>query len=137
MTNFLLLIVQIVSLFLKTARKHDDCPDGICEEPLATATTLTVQLQNPKVSLGFFDLFRLLRCVPMDRVVAVGKRIFALFRECDRCPDGDCNFFDILRCIDLAEAVDIAKEVLAIIRDSQICDDDSSDDEITLGEAVA
>lgn len=137
MSNFLLLIVQIVSLFLREVRKHDDCPDGICEEPLQLAASLKAQLTNPRVSFGFLDIYRFLRCVPMDRVLAVGKRLFNLFKDCDRCPDGDCDWFHILRCVDLQEAVDIAKEVLDIIRDSRFCDDDSSDGEITLGEAVA
>ena len=134
MSNVLLLIVQLVSLFLRNVRKHDDCPDGICEEPLAVAAVLSGQLQSPSVSFGFFDMFRLLRCVPMDRVLAVGRRIFALFRDCERCPDGDCDFLDILGCFDLEEAVDIAKEILAIIQDSRICDGDGQ--EITLGQAA-
>lgn len=133
MSNVLLLIVQLVSLFLRNAKDHDDCPDGICEEPLGVASTLKMQLQNPSVGFGFFDVFRLLRCIPMDRVLAVGKRIVDLFKGCDRCPDGDCSFFDILGCLDLEEAVAIAKEVLAIIQDSRLCDGEGQ--EITLGQA--
>ena len=137
MSNVLLLIVNLISLFLKSVQTHEDCPDGICEEPLAVATTMDGQLRSAKVNVGFpmFDLIRMFRCVPMDRVVAVGKRIAAMFRDCDRCPDGECSFFDILGCLDLSEAVDIVKEVLAIIQDSRICEDDESQ-EITLGAAA-
>lgn len=134
MANVLLLVVQLVSLFLRNVRKHDDCPDGICEEPLAMAAVLSGQLQSPSVSFGFFDFYRIVRCVPMGRVLAVGKRIIELFRSCDHCPDGDCDFLHILGCLDLDEAVDIAKEILAIVRDSQICDGDGQ--EITLGQAA-
>ena len=133
MSNFLLLMVQLVSVFLKTVRKHDDCPDGICDAPLADAAVLTAKLSSPKVSMGFLDMMSFLRCFPMARVFAVGKRIMALFQECKRCPDGDCSIFDILSCINLEEAVSIAKEVLDIIRDSQTCVDDDGT-EITLGQ---
>lgn len=136
MNNFLLLIVRIVSLFLETVRKHDDCPDGICDEPIATAATLTAQLRSPKVSFGVFDLYRFFKCIPMDRVYAVGKRIFNLFKGCEKCPDDGCSFFDLLGCFDLTEAVSIAKEILAIISESRMCDGDDGG-EITLGQATA
>lgn len=135
MSNVWMLVIQLVALFLRNAKNHENCPDGICEEPLQEAATLRAQIQRPSVSFGFFDIFKFLRCFPMDRVLAVGKRIVALFQNCDRCPDGDCSFFDILSCLDLKEAVDIAKEILDIIRDSQICDGEG-DQEITLGQAA-
>lgn len=135
MSNVILLIVQLVSLFLRNARQHHACPDGVCDEPLATAATLKAQLKSPKVGFGFFDFFKLVRCVPVDRVLAVGKRLVELFKGCGKCPDGDCSFFDILGCLDLEEAVAIGKEILDIIRDSKLCDGDESD-EITLGQAA-
>jgi hypothetical protein len=137
MSNVLLLIINMINLFLRSVQSHEDCPDGICEEPLATAGTLETQLRSPNVNVGIgvFDLVRLMRCIPMDRVAAVAKRIAGLFKECDRCPDGECSFFDILGCLDLGEAVDIVKEVLSIIQDSYICDGEGSD-EITLGQAA-
>lgn len=133
MSNFLLLMVQFVSVFLKTVRSHDDCPDGICDAPISEASDLTAKLQIPKVSAGIFDMINFFKCFPMARVLAVGKRIMVLFQECKKCPDGDCSIFDILSCINLEEAVSIAKEVLDIIRDSQVCVDDDGT-EITLGQ---
>lgn len=136
MSQALLLLVKLLTLFLQTVSKHKDCPDGVCAAPLETAEQLSSQLQSPSVAFGIFDIFRFLRCFPMDRVLAVGKRIVALFGDCDKCPDGECSLFDLLGCIDLREAVAIVKEVLDIIRDSQVCDGDN-DQEITLGEAVS
>lgn len=134
MSTVLLLIVQLVSLFLRTAKSHDKCPDGICDEPLKTAATLKAQLNAPNVSFSVFDLFGLLRCFPTDRVFAVVQRCFNLLKDCDRCPDGDCSFLDILSCIDIQEAIAIGKEILDIVRDSQVCD--GEDGAITLGEAA-
>lgn len=134
MSNMLVLLVQMISLFLRTTKKHENCPDGICDEPLALAASLETQLKSPKLSFGVLDLIGFLRCFPMDRVVAVGKRILAVFQGCDRCADGECSFFDILRCVDLKEVVSICQEILAIIRDSQICEGEDGA-EITLGQA--
>jgi hypothetical protein len=136
MSQALLLLIQLLNLFLRKAAIHKDCPDGACVAPLATAAVLSTQLQAPNVSFGIFDLFRFLRCFPMDRVLAVGKRIVAVFQGCGKCPDGECDFMDILSCIDLKEAIAIVTEIFAIIKDSQVCDDSSSN-EITLGEAVS
>lgn len=136
MSNMLVLLVKMISLFLKSASKHKDCPDGVCDEPLALAASLESQLKSPNVSFGIMDLFGFLRCFPMDRVMAVGKRIVAVMQGCNRCPDGDCSFLDILSCVDLKEVVSICMEILAIIKDSQICKGDD-DTEITLGQAVA
>lgn len=134
MANVMLFVVQIVMLFLRNAKDHENCPDGVCDEPMALGNTLITQLNSPNVSFSPFSIFSFLRCFPMDRALQVGKRITALLSGCDRCPDGDCSFFDILSCIDLKEAVDIAKEILDIIKDSQICEGDGQ--EITLGEAL-
>ena len=136
MSNALLWIVQIVSLFLRNARDRNDCPDGICDEPLATAEVLTSQLKEPTVDVGLFGIIRFLRCFPMDRVWDVVGRIKAMLEGCDRCPDGDCSFFDLISCIDIEEAVAIAKEVLSIIADSKFCIDGEGNDEITLGEVA-
>jgi hypothetical protein len=136
MSQAILLIVQLLTLLLRTVAAHEDCPDGACRAPLDAAEELSVQLKSPAVTVGIFDLFRFLRCFPMDRVLAVGKRIVALFGNCDKCPDGECSFSDILKCLDLQEVISIVKEVIDIIRDSQICDGNSRN-EITLGEAVS
>ena len=135
MSNLMLLVVQMVAVFLRTVRRHDDCPDGICDQPLLAAASLESQLRSPNVGFGVLDIFGFLRCFPMARVVAVGKRILALLQDCKKCPDGECSFFDILSCLNLEEAVSIAKEILDIIRDSQVCVDDDGFG-ITLGEAV-
>lgn len=134
MSNVMLLIVQLVMLFLRSVKQHEDCPDGVCDEPMALGSTLVTQLGSPKVSISPFTIFKFLRCFPMDRVLQVAKRIMALLDGCGRCPDGDCTMWDILSCIDIKEAVDIAKEVFDIIKDSQICEGDGN--EITLGEAT-
>jgi hypothetical protein len=136
MANMLVLLVKLLNLFLKSVSKHKDCPDGICEAPLSLAVSLESQLKSPNVSFGIFDLLSFLRCFPMDRVVAVGKRIVAVLKGCNSCPDGDCGFLDILGCLDLKEVVSICTEILAIIRDSQICKGDGGT-EITLGQAVS
>jgi len=135
MSNVLLLIVQLVMWFLNNVKSHEKCPNGVCEEALAVGATLRTELQSPNVSFGIFDMLRLLRCFPMDRVFAVAKRVIDLFKNCDRCPDGDCSFMEILSCIDLTEAVAIAKEILSIILSSRICD--SGKFEITLGQATS
>lgn len=136
MGNVILIVIQLVSLFLRNVKEHKHCPDGICEAPLQAAATLRSQVQSPRVGFGIWDIMKFLRCFPMDRVFDVIKRVGALFRDCDKCPDGDCSFLDILSCLDLKEAVDIAKEVLDIIKDSQICDGDGNE-EITLGQATS
>lgn len=135
MQSVFLLIVNLVLILLRYLRECDNCPDGVCDEPIAQAEQLKADLSKPNVSVGLFDLLRFLRCFPMDRVVAVGKRIVALVRDCQRCPDGECTFFDILSCLDLNELVEIVKEIISIIQDSTICDD-SSNGEITLGQAT-
>lgn len=136
MSNVLVFLVKMLNLLLKSASNHKDCPDGICAEPLALSASLETQLKSPNVSFGIFDLLSFLRCFPMDRVMAVAKRIAAVVKGCNRCPDGDCSFVDLLGCLDLKEVVSICMEVLAIIRDSQICKGDGGT-EITLGQAAA
>lgn len=133
---FLLMLVKLLEAFLNTAKWHDDCPDGICDEPIALANTLESALNKPSVSFGVFDIFHFLRCFPVKRIVEVGKRIVALLEGCKKCPNGPCGFMEILGCIDLKEAVSIVKEILDIIRDSQVCINGEGD-EITLGEAVS
>jgi hypothetical protein len=135
MPNMWLVVIQLVMLFLRNAKSHENCPDGVCEEALAEGEALKAQVQSPNVSFGLFDTIRFLRCFPMDRVFAVFKRVVALLKGCQQCPAGECSFFDILSCLDLKEAVAIAQEVLAIIRDSRVCD--SGRNEITLGEAAS
>jgi hypothetical protein len=136
MSQALLLVVSLLNLLLRNISKHKDCPDGLCVPALAASEKLTSQLQVPNLSFGVFDLLRFLRCFPMDRVMAVGKRIVAVFNGCDKCPDGECSFMDILGCVDLKEVIAIVTEILEIIRDSQVCDGGDSR-EITLGEAVS
>lgn len=138
MAKSLLFVVQLVNLFLRVAKSHKNCPDGVCDDPLVKSGRLRANLSSPPGAVGFFflDIFSFLRCFPMERVVAVAKRMFALVKTCDFCPDGDCSIFDLLSCIDLPEAVDIAREILSIIEDAKICDDDS-DGEITLGAAIS
>jgi hypothetical protein len=136
MPNVWLVVIQLVMLFLRNVKDHENCPDGVCDEALAEGATLKTQLQSPGVSFGIFDMFRFLRCFPMDRVFAVMKRVVDLLKGCQQCPDGDCSLFDILSCLDLKEAVAIAQEILAIIRDSQVCDGDGGN-EITLGQAAS
>jgi hypothetical protein len=137
MSPALLLIIKILKIFLNTVAKHEDCPDGLCVAPLAKAGVIESQLQTAKVAFGIFDIFSFLRCFPMDRVLAVGKRIVAVFRDCDKCPDGECNFFDLLSCVDLTEVVAIVTEIMDIISDSKMCDGGNGKSEITLGEAVS
>jgi hypothetical protein len=134
MSNFLLFVVKLLGVFLNSVKRHDDCPDGICDAPLALADKLETGLRAPSLSFGVLDIFSFMRCFPMKRVVEVGKRIVALIQGCDKCPDGGCSFMDILSCINLEEAVSIVKEILDIIRDSQVCVDDEGF-EITLGQA--
>lgn len=134
MANMWIMVVQLVILFLRNVKEHENCPDGVCDDALMSANELKADLKTENVTFGVFDLIRFLRCFPMDRVVDVFKRVVGLFQDCDKCPDGECSFWDLLSCFDLQEAVAIAQEILAIIRDSQICDGDGS--EITLGEAA-
>lgn len=134
MSNALLLIVQLVSLLLRNVEKHDDCPDGLCSEPLSEAAAIKAQMKSPWLTFGVWDFLTFVQCVPMSRVMAVGKRIADVIKGCGQCPDGECSIFDILGCLDLKEVVSIAEEVLAIIRDSTICDD--GDQKITLGQAA-
>lgn len=135
MSPALLLILKLLKIFLNTVAAHEDCPDGLCVAPLASAEKLETQLQSPKLSVGVFDIFRFLRCFPMDRVLAVGKRVIAVLNGCGKCPDGECNIMDILSCVDLKEVVSIVTEIVDIIRDSQICDGDDKS-EITVGQAT-
>lgn len=134
MPNMWMLVVQLVILFLRNVKEHENCPDGVCDDALLSANELKADLKTENVSFGVFDMIRFLRCFPMDRVFATFKRIVALFQDCDTCPDGECSFWDLLSCLDLQEAVAIAQEILAIIRDSRICD--GANGEITLGEAA-
>lgn len=136
MSQALLLIVNLLNLLLRNVAKHKDCPDGLCATALASSVDLASQLQAPNLSFGVFDLFRFLRCFPMDRIAAVGRRIVAVLNGCDKCPDGECTLMDILGCLDLKEVIAIVMEILSIIRDSQVCDGGDSR-EITLGEAVS
>ncbi len=132
--TFLLMLVKLLEVFLSTVKRHDDCPDGICDEPMALAVSLESGLNKPNLAFGILDIFGFLRCFPMKRVMEVGKRIVALLDGCKKCPEGGCSFMDMLSCIDLEEAVAIVKEILDIVRDSQVCVDDEGF-EITLGEA--
>lgn len=139
MPNALLLIVNALLLFLRNVKGHENCPDGICDEPLAEGAALAATVRAPAVGSrlgGIFDAIRFFRCVELDRVWAVWKRVQTLIAGCDRCPDGECNFLDLLSCIDLTEAVAIVREVLSIIQDSKFCIDDDQG-EITLGQAAA
>lgn len=146
MSNGLLLIVQLIATLLRNLKDQDDCPDGLCDEPLAKAEELAAKLGKPTttvslpvevstVGFGFFDLFKLAQCVPVERIFAVVAEVRAILAECDRCPDGECSFLDLLTCVDLDRVVGVVKEILSIVEDSRICID--GDNEITLGEAAA
>ena len=135
MSNGLLLFIQLLATFLRSVKDRDDCPDGLCDEPLAKAGSLAAKLAKPTVGFGVFDLFRLTQCVPMDRVFAVVQEVRSILSECDRCPDGDCTFFDLIACVDLERVVGVVREILSIVEDSRICIE--GDQEITLGEAAA
>jgi hypothetical protein len=138
MGNVITWILQAIGLLLATIDKHGKCPDGICDEPLSLAATVSAQVSQPQVGSRIGDIFTMLnfvRCFPMSRVVAVAGRIGKLFRECDRCPDGGCSVFDLLGCLDLTELVSIIKEIISIIQDSQMCDDGDGN-VITLGQAA-
>lgn len=132
--KLLLMLVKLLEVFLTSVKRHDDCPDGICDEPLKLAAKLESGLSTPNLAFSVFDIFSFMRCFPMKRVMDVGKRIVALLEGCKKCPEGGCSFMDILSCINLEEAVAIVKEILDIIRDSHVCVDDEGY-EITLGQA--
>ena len=134
MSNALVLIVTVLMQLLRLVQSRQDCPDGVCDEPLTAAESLRAELKTPSLTFGVWDFMKLVRCFPMDRVIAVVKRIGSLLKGCDRCPDGDCSFLDVIGCLDLTELVAIVREVISIIEDATICDGD--DGEITLGQAV-
>lgn len=152
MSNSLFFIVSLLATLLRNLRTHGDCPDGLCDEPLAKADALSLKLCQPSVGatpspaaamlpdataaswfiLLISNLGAIIQCAPRDRIFAVIRRFSAVWAKCDRCNDGDCSIFDWLTCVDAREVVSIVQEIMSIVEDSRICIEGGQ--EITLGQ---